>query len=501
MRPIEKLWIRFLAAFSAGVLLAGGLVSASFQDEGGGSTGGEGAAPTTEKDDGKKRSYLVVSGGDIHTGTGEVLRGATLLAKNGKIERIGYDIQIPGKDYWTDVPEDKRWFEVQHLDATGMRVYPGLVAISSQGLVGTTSNYEDQVDPFNQNMILGLASGITTTGQGRAAVKLKRYVSYDPPRPYDPKQVVVREGTYVSLSSGSAANFRSLREKLARASAYLRDYRKWEEEVKKNKDLKEPDKRGVDTSILSVLKGESYARFRSSDRNDILAIARVAQDYGFRPIIEGCRECWTVADELGRAGAMAILTPRERRDKEESLVRAGGSSIENAAILYRAGVPVAIQPAGQGVNLGGIVGRDIMHLPVEVGFAIRGGLPEDAGLASMTLVPARMMGIAHRVGSLEVGKDCDLIVTDGDVLHYQTFVQYAVVDGELVYDKQQELYFAHIRPRPDLSIAPERRVDRGETPEEAAPAAEEPAEEVEGEKPVEEPEETPEEGEEPQSGD
>src|SRR6185436_10325318 len=53
-----------------------------------------------------------------------------------------------------------------------------------------------------------------------------------------------------------------------------------------------------------------------------------------------------------------------------------------------------------------------------------------------------------RVGSLERGKDCDAIVTDGDILHYQTFVQYAVVDGKLVYDKEKELYFAHIRPRP-----------------------------------------------------
>jgi imidazolonepropionase-like amidohydrolase len=167
--------------------------------------------------------------------------------------------------------------------------------------------------------------------------------------------------------------------------------------------------------------------------------------------------------------------PRERRDKPEELQRAGGSSIENAAILHRSGVQVAIRPAGTGINLGGIVGRDIMHLPVEVGFAIRGGLPEEAGLAAMTIVPARMMGVAHRIGTLEVGKDCDLIVTDGDVLHYQTFVQWAVIDGDVVYDKQEELYFAHIRPRPETELAPEEKVDPGENP-----PAEEPAPDEEG---------------------
>ena len=105
-----------------------------------------------------------------------------------------------------------------------------------------------------------------------------------------------------------------------------------------------------------------------------------------------------------------------------------------------------------------------MHLPIEVGFAIRGGLSEEAGLASVTTVPARLLGVSHRVGTLEVGKDCDLIVTDGDLLHYQTFVQYTVVDGDLVYDKQEELYFAHIRPRDDSLLAPLVPFDPAEVP-------------------------------------
>src|SRR5262249_41972357 len=90
----------------------------------------------------------------------------------------------------------------------------------------------------------------------------------------------------------------------------------------------------------------------------------------------------------------------------------------------------------------GTAGRDLLALPVEAGFAVRGGLSQEAALDAMTIVPARMLGIDHRVGSLEKGKDCDAIVTDGDILHYQTFVQY-----KLVYDKEKELYCAHIRPR------------------------------------------------------
>jgi hypothetical protein len=418
--------------------------------------------PIPEED---KDAYFALLNADIYTGTGTLLRGAGLLSKNGKIVEIGYEILIPGRDYYADIEEDERDFRVEILDAGGMRVYPGLVAISSSGLTGASDDFRDSIDPFSSNMILGLAAGITSTGQGRAAVKLKRYISQDPPLAYDFDGVVLSSKTYASMSWSSSSAKRTLREKFTRAAEYLREYHQWQIDVKKDKELKElkePKKSGVDGSTLEVLKGELLPRFRADERLDLLGIARFAQEFGFRPVIDGCREGWTVADELGRAGAMAILTARDRRDKGEELRREGGSSIENATLLSAAGVQVAIVPSSKGISLSGIVGRDIMHLTVEVDFAIRGGLSERLALDSITRVPARMMGISHRVGTLEVGKDCDLIVTDGDLLHYETFVQYAVVDGDLVYDKQDELYYAHIRPRPESSLAPEETLDAGE---------------------------------------
>ncbi|MBK7878861.1 MAG: amidohydrolase family protein [Planctomycetes bacterium] len=416
----------------------------------------EGDEKKDESADKKKEEpdkWFVVKNAEIHTGTGSVLRDAMLVAKNGKIDEIGHDL---------DVPPDAKV-----LDAQGLRVYPGLVAISSAGLVGqATSDFGDTVNPFNSNMILGLATGITTTGIGNAAVKLKRFSI---------KDLVVRDRIF-SVFSWSARNpsgKRSLREKFQSASAYLRDYRAWEEKVKKDKELKEPQKKNVDTTVLAVLKGESTAKFNANERDDLLGIAHLAQEFGFRPVIEGCVEGWTVADELGRAGAMAIVTPRDRRPKDEALVRDGGSSIENAAILHRSGVAVAVVPGTESVDLGGLVGRDIMHLPIEAGFAIRGGLPEDAGLASITTTSARILGVQHRVGSLEVGKDCDLIVVDKDLLHYEAFVQWTVIDGKVVYDKQKELYFAHIRPRADAPAEP-KKLDKGET--EPKPDADKPKE-------------------------
>ena len=439
-----------LALLCALIVLPSNLAASSAllpQEEGGGGTagGGEGGEPAAGEKESASDTWFALINGDIHTGTGAVLRGATLLARNGRIQSIGYDLTVPE--------------QAKVLDAKGMRVYPGFVAIASQGLLGNTGGeFQDTIDPFTQRMVLALASGITTAAQGTAAVKLRRGEVAD---------VVTRDRYLVSLSytTNNPSGRRSLQEKLEATAKYLREYREWEEKKKEDKDLKEPSKRGVDTSVLSVLKGEALARFNADSRGDLLEIARLAQKYNFRPVIDGCREGWTVAAELGRAGAYAVITPRSRSDKSEELVREGGSSIENAAILHRAGVQVAIIPSARGVDLGGIAGRDIMHLQIEAGFAVRGGLPEKAAFEAITLVPARILGVDHRVGVLEVGKDADLIVTDGDPLHYETFVQYAVVGGKQVYDKQEELFFAHIRPRPSAELAPEKKVDKGQEPE------------------------------------
>lgn len=408
---------------------------------------GEGDEAGEDAKDADTKWFAVT--GDIHTGTGAVLRETTLVAKNGVIQEIGLDVYVPD--------------DAKVLDARGMQIYPGLVAIQSSRLFGGQSDLENTFDPYEPALVLALSGGITTAVQGNEAAKLKRSSIED---------IVVQSKCFETFSFGvnSPKGKRTLRERLEEAADYVRAYRHWEDAVKRDKSLKEP-KAPKDRSLVSVLRGEIRAKFSADERTDLLEIARLAQRYGFRPVIEGCREGWTVADELGRAGASAIITPRDRRARDERLVRPGGSSIENAALLHAAGVPVAIIPSNTGISLSGIVGRDLMHLTIEAGFAIRGGLSESAALEAITIVPARMIGIDHRVGTLEAGKDCDLIVTDGELLHYQTFVQWTVVQGEIAYDKQDELYFAHIRPRPESALAPEEKVDRGESPPPTEPSA------------------------------
>jgi imidazolonepropionase-like amidohydrolase len=118
--------------------------------------------------------------------------------------------------------------------------------------------------------------------------------------------------------------------------------------------------------------------------------------------------------------------------------------MENAAILKRAGVRFAIVPQGPYFGLGGIAGRDLMALPMEAAFAVSGGLDEQTALEAITLTAAQILGVADHVGSLQVGKDADIIILDGHPFHYRSFVEFTLINGKMLYDKKQSTYFSHI---------------------------------------------------------
>ncbi|MEW6253595.1 MAG: amidohydrolase family protein, partial [Planctomycetota bacterium] len=103
-------------------------------------------------------------------------------------------------------------------------------------------------------------------------------------------------------------------------------------------------------------------------------------------------------------------------------------------------------PPTPGITLWGVAGRDLLHLNMEAAFAVRGGLSDDDALRAITIDAARLLGVDDRVGSLEVGKDADVVVCDGDILHYMTQVRYTIVNGRVAYDKSKSTLFAHIRP-------------------------------------------------------
>ncbi len=402
----------------------------------------------TKKDDAKKPVYVALVGGDVTTVTKGTLRGATVLIKDSKIHRIGHGIPLPDGT-------------VQH-DVRGRRVLPGFVACSAYGL-GVSGwgggKLSDMLDPYSETVQLALASGITTAylelgfgggffggrtmslGQGSAVVKMA-YGRLD--------EMTVLEPAAVDLSAwtqGGASQRHGVREKFGKAREYLQkldDFEKRKSQNRLKPNEQAPSTGGVEQEV-KLLKGEALARVSASTADEIRVVLQLLSDFPMKCVLVGVDEGWTLPEEIGRSNAYCILTPRNRVYRDRGVNRPNGSSIEQAAILRKAGVKFGIVPTSPMIDLDGIAGRDLLNLPLEAAFAVRGGLDEQTAIESITITAAELIGVSNRIGSIEEGKDADLIVLDGDPFDYRTFVDLTFVNGRLLYDKEKSPYFSHLK--------------------------------------------------------
>jgi imidazolonepropionase-like amidohydrolase len=156
-----------------------------------------------------------------------------------------------------------------------------------------------------------------------------------------------------------------------------------------------------------------------SKASDIRAVLRLAREERIKLILDGAEEGWKVAPEIAAAGVPVILNPIADRPVDMEAV---ASTLENAARLQAAGVVIAIE--GQG-------GANRAHeARFNAGNAVAHGLPFQAALAALTINPARMFGVADRVGSLEPGKDADLVVWSGDPFEPLSRPQLILIGGK-----------------------------------------------------------------------
>ncbi|MGI9013200.1 MAG: amidohydrolase family protein [Phycisphaerales bacterium] len=400
-----------------------------------------------EKDDATKPEadrYLAITGGTVHTISGGRLDGATILCKNGRILEIGARVTIPSG--------------AEVIDATGYEVYPGLIALRSAGIVGGGSP-DDSTDVYALNMSVALAAGITTAVTGNDAAKLTWGTLDD---------MMVGRGLFedISYPTSNPAARRELRADLDRVRQHLRDVAAYEEAKRTDSSAAAPDDkwlRGKYEKYLRLMKRQSTAIVDADLAAEMLDITQLTDEYGIRLVIRGAIEAWTIAPQLARAGVSAIVTPRVRVDEDDRINRPNGSSIENAAILARHGIKVGFIPVGgmfgpgYQISFGGLAGRDLLHLPMAAAFAVRGGMSNDDAIRALTLDAARILGLDARIGSIDIGKDADFVITDGHLLHYMTHARWTIVNGRVSYDKSTDSLFGHIRP--DGEVTQEGPVD------------------------------------------
>lgn len=202
----------------------------------------------------------------------------------------------------------------------------------------------------------------------------------------------------------------------------------------------------VNPEVTRLVKGETAMRVRVNTVDEIRDMVQLAEELDYELIIEGGIEAWVVGRELGAAEVGVIFTPRQRREARKGQEDTTGSFIESTKIFEAAGVSFAIATLSNSISMNGLAGRDLSSLPLEAAFAVRGGASEKAALAAVTITPAKMMGLEDRIGSIEKGKDADILILNGSPLDYRTYVEHAIVAGKVSYDRAKEkIYPVHDR--------------------------------------------------------
>jgi imidazolonepropionase-like amidohydrolase len=189
-------------------------------------------------------------------------------------------------------------------------------------------------------------------------------------------------------------------------------------------------------ALQPVLRREVPLAIQANRASDLLAAMRLADEFKLRLVLVGASEGWMVAPQLAQAKVPVVVKPLTDIPSFDSL----GATLENAARLSRAGVTVAIASFDT---------QNSRNLRQEAGNAIANGMDRAAALQAVTLTPARLWGVADRVGSIDVGKDADLVIWSGDPFELTAGAERVFIKGvEVPRDTRQRALLNKYRTIP-----------------------------------------------------
>ncbi len=384
---------------------------------------------------------LAIINGKLQTVTNGIIEKGTLIIEDGKIVVVG--------DQSTTVPSD-----ATVVDAQGKWVTPGLIdAHAHIGLFGepsvpATSDGNEKTGPV-QAALRGidslnpndpafppvLAAGVTTvyTGPGSSniiggtgfAMKTYGKTVYDMVIPgteamkfalgENPKRNYGERKQMPMTRMGNAATFRKA---FIKAQDYLNkiDYAAKEGKPTPPRDL------GLE-ALGKVLKRELRARIHCHRCDDIVTAMRLGDEFGLDYTLEHCTEGYLVADLIAEKGIDVVVGPLLMGPAKQELwdVR-----MTTPAVLVEAGVKTAIMVDSSSPT---------KYLAVQTGLAVRNGLPEEEAFKCITINAAEIIGLGDRLGSLEVGKEADVVIWDGHPLSNLTDTEQVYVAGKLVFER------------------------------------------------------------------
>jgi imidazolonepropionase-like amidohydrolase len=395
----------------------------------------------------KMPGIILIKGGTIHTITKGVIHQGCILIKDGKIQKVGQNL-IPPEGAFV-------------LDAKDKWIMPGFVVSQTSAIGMGTPIRSDRspklihyLDPYSLDLRLCLATGITAyspsfiTGAGPLRKNYSFVNAVIKPVYGKLEEMLIRQPAYLFIDMARLKP--SEKNELRGFFFQARDHIKKENDYGVSKELKTGKPPTLSPRIadyVSVLKGELPVRFDADRKKDILKILSFVDEFNIRAQIVGAAEGWLLSDEIGRRNISTILQPEAFIPPDPYAVPANGSNIQNAKIQKNSGIKFAVLSSSPSIRPGGGIGDSLLTFPLAGAYAIRGGLEEENALKAITLWPAELLGISHRVGSVEEGKDADIIILDGNPFDYRTYVDYTLINGKIMYDKSKSTFFKYI-PKP-----------------------------------------------------
>jgi imidazolonepropionase-like amidohydrolase len=374
---------------------------------------------------------VAITGGTVHTlGPAGTLEGGTVLLEDGRIRAVGKDLAIPDG--------------ARRIDATGKVVTPGLFdSLSFLGLVEVDSNsgtvdttvtderitaandVADALNPrsmaFPVNRVNGLTRAVVAPRNGKgvlagrgAIIHLGTESAGFVIRPQAAMFAQLGRPAATTLANGSrAAVLLDLREALQDALDYRANRAAFERGDRRSYALSRLDLE----ALQPVVKGEIPLVISANRASDLEAALRLAADFHLKLILAEAGEGWVVARQIAAAKVPVLLSVLNNLPESFDVL---GATLENAARLHAAGVTVALMSGDA---------RTAHDIKDAAGNAVAHGLPWQAALEAMTVVPARVWGLADHYGTLEPGKDADVVVWDGDPLEITTAAEHVFIRG------------------------------------------------------------------------
>jgi len=380
-----------------------------------------------------RAEVTAVKAGKILTISGEPITDGIILVENGKIVEIGTGIEIP---------ED-----AVVIDAGKSVVMPGLVDASAAAPVRGDLNEQsseitptfrisDALDPQSKSLKRIVQTGVTTlfVSPGRQNVIGGLGVVVKPAGKIPQQMIVKDEAALRIVMDLDSTQGNRIPRGQAPSTFYFRRpgtrmaiiwmLRKSFFDAQQQADSKQTEDSNL--AILSAaLKDEIPIHVNARRAIVIRAALKVADEYGLKLILQECTEGYKIAGQLAERKIPVVLGPFYYYPGSSGQYREGRKvNWNNAGILAEAGVKVALSSGGQSGAI------DILTAAT---FAVRHGMDRDEALKAITITPAEILGVAERVGSLEKGKDADIVILSGDPLNVTTRVEKVILNGKTVY--------------------------------------------------------------------